>query len=194
MALASGPAAVLVLLVSSGRRSRRGLSEEDHRVWAGFTRSVARLPGAAKQPEIESVPKPQIARTGENPRAASVRVKEAPPLASLMRNERQRLARGRQTIDNRIDLHGKTLTEAHGALLRFLRRAQADGARFILVITGKGERLAGEESARDTLRRQVPLWLERPEFSSVVVGFAEADARHGGAGALYVRLRRLGTT
>jgi DNA-nicking Smr family endonuclease len=149
------------------------------------------LPGATKQPEIESVSKPRIARTSENLRAASVRVKEAPPLALLMRNERQRLARGRQTIDNRIDLHGKTLTEAHGALLRFLRRAQADGARFILVITGKGERLQSEASAHGTLRRQVPLWLERPEFSNLVGGFSEADARHGGAGALYVRLRRL---
>ena len=178
-------------MVSSGRRSRRGLSEEDHRVWAGFTRSVVRLPGATRHPETESLSKSQIARTGENPRAASVRVKEAPPLASLMRNERQRLARGRQTIDNRIDLHGKTLTEAHGALLRFLRRAQADGARFVLVITGKGERLVSEASVRGTLRRQVPLWLERPEFSSLVLGFAEADRRHGGAGALYVRLRRV---
>ena len=30
--------------------------------------------------------------------------------------------------------------EAHVALLRFLRKAQGDGAKFVLVITGKGSR------------------------------------------------------
>jgi DNA-nicking Smr family endonuclease len=40
------------------------------------------------------------------------------------------------------------------------------------------------------LRRQVPLWLEAPDFRGLVVGFDTAHAGHGGAGALYVRVRR----
>jgi DNA-nicking Smr family endonuclease len=40
------------------------------------------------------------------------------------------------------------------------------------------------------LRRQVPLWLELPEFRALVVGFDDAHAGHGGDGALYLRLRR----
>jgi DNA-nicking Smr family endonuclease len=40
------------------------------------------------------------------------------------------------------------------------------------------------------LKRQVPLWLSLPEFRLLVIGFEEAGIRHGGAGALYIRVRR----
>ena len=84
-----------------------------------------------------------------------------------------------------------TQTEAHVALLRFLRRAQSDGARIALVVTGKGRRTAADGGgASGVLRRQVPMWLALPEFRPFVVGFEEAHVSHGGQGALYLRLRR----
>jgi DNA-nicking Smr family endonuclease len=55
------------------------------------------------------------------------------------------------------------------------------------VITGKGG-IVG--SGRGALRREVPQWLALPEFRPLVIGFEEAAATHGGAGALYVRIRR----
>jgi len=108
----------------------------------------------------------------------------------LDRRVMQRLARGAEPIDARLDLHGRTQSEAQAALLRFLRKAQADGARFVLVITGKGARARDDWSERGVLRRQVPLWLELPEFRAYVVGFEQAHVGHGGEGALYVRVRR----
>ena len=72
--------------------------------------------------------------------------------------------------------------------VRFLRRAQSDGAKFVLVITGKGGRSGDPD--RGVLRRQVPLWLQLPELRDIVVGFEEAHVGHGGEGALYVRLRK----
>jgi DNA-nicking Smr family endonuclease len=36
----------------------------------------------------------------------------------------------------------------------------------------------------------VPQWLHAPEFRNLVVSFDAAHVGHGGAGALYVRLRR----
>lgn len=113
----------------------------------------------------------------------------APPLAPLGRRERSQLSRGRKEIDARIDLHGMTQTRAHHALSAFLHRASHDGLSFVLVITGKG-RTVGPEAERGILRRQVPLWLGLPEFRSLVVGYEEASIGHGGAGALYVRIRR----
>lgn len=59
---------------------------------------------------------------------------------------------------------------------------------FVLIITGKGT--SGENSERGVLRRQVPEWLSLPEFRGLVVGFEQAHIGHGGAGALYVRVRR----
>jgi DNA-nicking Smr family endonuclease len=95
------------------------------------------------------------------------------------------VARGKQAIDARLDLHGLTQSEAHAALLRFLRNAHRRDARLVLVITGKGR--GGEPGV---LRRQVPQWLGLPEFRSLVLGFEDAHVTHGGEGALYVRLRR----
>jgi DNA-nicking Smr family endonuclease len=102
---------------------------------------------------------------------------------------KQRVARGKQAIDARLDLHGLTQAEAHAALLRFLRAAHARDARLVLVITGKGKQGDGE---RGVLRRQVPQWLGLPEFRTLVVGFEDAHIAHGGEGALYVRVRRGG--
>ena len=104
------------------------------------------------------------------------------------------VARGKQAIDARLDLHGLTQSEAHSALLRFLRSASARDARLVLVITGKGSKELGVhgegDRERGVLRRRVPQWLGLPEFRSFVVGFEDAHVAHGGAGALYVRLRR----
>jgi DNA-nicking Smr family endonuclease len=105
---------------------------------------------------------------------------------------RARVARGREGIDGRLDLHGLTQSEAHAALVHFLRNGSARGARLVLVITGKGsgDRDTPGEGGRGVLRRQVPHWLGLPELRSLVIGFEPAHATHGGEGALYVRLRR----
>src|SRR5260370_1106759 len=107
-----------------------------------------------------------------NPRETPV-----PPLTNLDRRLRQRLARGRAGLDARIDLHGLTQADAHDALMRFLRVARAEGARIVLVITGKGMRASDPD--RGVLRRQVPLWLKSPKLRETVLGFEPAGPVHG---------------
>jgi len=182
---------------------RRHLSDEEEALWTGFTRSITPLrpvksakpsakPGAKSSatPSAAGAPSPSPAR----PRAVAPREAPpaAPPLAPLGRRLKQRVARGREPIDARIDLHGMTQHEAHAALLRFLHRAQANGAKTALVVTGKGKSAAHRDAAheRGVLKRQVPLWLALPEFRPLIVGFDDAHVGHGGEGALYVRLRR----
>lgn len=179
---------------------RRDLSAEEHALWDGFVRSITPLRAAkftpSTKPSPRPSPKPAVARP--MPRIAAFH--EAPaarplPLAPFDRRLKQRVARGRDAIDARIDLHGMTQSQAHGALVRFLRRAQADGHRIVLIVTGKGSRSSAahalhEGSGRGVLRRQVPLWLALPEFRALIVGFEEAHVSHGGEGAIYVRLRR----
>jgi DNA-nicking Smr family endonuclease len=186
------------------RRHRRRLSEDEHKLWSGVTRSIAPLKRKPSGPHHletiptpgERVPPPHPARRRAEPTpvrhpaaksATKPASKPAPPVVGLDRRQKQRLARGTESIDGRIDLHGKTQSEAHAALLGFLRRAQAAGARYVLVITGKGGASAGE---RGILKRQVPMWLRLPEFRLHVLAVEDAHAAHGGEGALYVRVRR----
>jgi DNA-nicking Smr family endonuclease len=185
--------------MSSDNSPRRRLSEEERTLWGRITRSVMplrRRPLLAESGETvaastkaKAVPSARTLHATRSATTVSKPVpKPTPSLEPLGRRQKQRLARGTLDIDARIDLHGKTQSQAHAALLRFLQRAQHDGARFVLVITGKGAR--APEGERGVLKRQVPLWLRLPEFRGYVVGFEAADIGHGGEGALYVRLRR----
>ena len=90
-----------------------------------------------------------------------------------------------------LDLHGMTQALAHGALQRFVRRLHAEGAQLAVVITGKG-RVSRPDAfgGAGVLRRHVPDWLRAPDLRAMVIGFEEAAAPHGGAGALFVRIRR----
>ena len=118
----------------------------------------------------------------------------APPsLARFDDRTRRRLVRGTMAIDERLDLHGLTQDAAHSALRHFLVTARARGARLVLIITGKGRGGPGADLwDRGVLRRSVPHWLADPSLRDIVIGFEEAHLAHGGAGAIYVRLRRLG--
>lgn len=195
---------------SEGRRHRRRLSEDEQRLWGGITRSVvplkrkhstataamhrgetattkknARATPQATRRRVDAPAHPAPAKPGAKPPAKSM-----PSLGGLERRQKQRLARGTEPIDGRIDLHGRTQSEAHTALLGFLRHAQARGARFVLVITGKGG-FQGAASERGVLKRQVPLWLRQAEFRPFVLAAEDAHRAHGGEGALYIRIRRL---
>jgi len=178
---------------------RRSLSDDERVLWRTVTQSIAPLRGRKAEPEAE---KPALARSPDEakrnpgrplPHSDSLHAGHTPQpaprppsLAPIDRRMKQKLARGKTEFGGRIDLHGMTQAEAHDALQRFLRRAQAEGAKFVLVITGKG----GPGGDRGVLRRQVPLWLALPELRPCVLGFDIAHVGHGGEGALYVRLRK----
>jgi DNA-nicking Smr family endonuclease len=190
------------------RRHRRRLTEDEHRLWSGITRSIVPLKRKPPGPHHhETVPatagREPVRRRAEPPPgrqpaskpviipAAKPTAKPSLPVVRLDRRQKQRLARGAEPIDGRIDLHGRTQSEAYAALLGFLRRAQAEGARFVLVITGKGAAFGrGASGEPGILKRQVPMWLRLPEFRPHVLAVEDAHRAHGGEGALYVRLRR----
>jgi DNA-nicking Smr family endonuclease len=173
----------------------RRLSDEEIALWREVARTVSRRRGASLPPPAKPMSPKAAADPPPLSRAPVQKpVKRAPaPLAPIERRLRRELQRGRAIVDDALDLHGLNQAEAHQALRGFLRHAQARGARLVIVVTGKGDPLgeigphAGE---RGVLRRLAPHWLREADMRPVVLGFEEAGRAHGGAGALYVRLRR----
>jgi len=178
----------------------RRLSEEEIALWIEVAKSVKRRRGATLPTLVAPRVAPQPApAAGPEPAALSTRPSQRkpsapPPLAPLERRLKRDLARGRAVVDGVLDLHGLSQAEAHHALRGFLVQAQTQNFRLTIVITGKGGRGSADDAdwfyETGVLRRLVPHWLREPDLRSVVLGFEEAGPGHGGAGALYVRLRR----
>ncbi len=152
---------------------------EREALWAGEPGATTRAEPAKPEPRPKH-PHPVAARP-----ALPTRGREGPaPPADVDINLHRRLARGRESLAARIDLHGLTQDAARAALTGFVRRAVDDGWRAVLVITGKGV------SGDGVLRRRVPEWLAEAPLREHIAGVSEAHRRHGGDGALYVALKR----
>jgi DNA-nicking Smr family endonuclease len=114
---------------------------------------------------------------------AEAPARKTPPakvLSGLDGNTARRLKRGEIAPDAKIDLHGLTEADAHRALTAFVLSAHRRGDRLVLVVTGKS----------GVLRIMVPRWLEEAPLARVIADKRGAHVRHGGAGALYVYLRK----
>ncbi len=170
---------------------RRQPSPEELALWRRAMAGTTPLGGQAAPPMREQ-PLPEAA---PGPTALTRRARAvARPYARALDPQRPidldrrtwlRLKRGQVVVEQTLDLHGQTQDEAHRRLRLFLADAQARGGRCVLVVTGKGLETGG------TLRHMVPRWLNEEPNRARVVAFCPAQARHGGAGALYVLLRRL---
>jgi DNA-nicking Smr family endonuclease len=133
-------------------------------------------------------------KTIENtrPKLAAAKAKKTPAKGKpggtgIDGNTGKRMRSGDLEPAARLDLHGFTQEAAHKALLSFLRGSHRRGARLTLVITGKGN--PGKEGG-GVLKQMVPRWLHQPEFSALIAAIEPAHIRHGGAGALYIYLRK----
>jgi DNA-nicking Smr family endonuclease len=180
---------------SRGDRRSRFLAPDEIELWTKVTADVRPSPGRSRRraPEAASATSEKPAEPPRRKAAPKAETKppapqQTPAPADLDHRTRTKLRRGRIEVEAKLDLHGLRQAEAQSALIGFLRRAQAGGARMAIVVTGKGSR--NEEGG--VLRRLVPLWLQGPSMRDLVVGFGEAARHHGGEGALYVQIRRAG--
>jgi DNA-nicking Smr family endonuclease len=180
-----------------GKRGQGGESDEE--IWARVAKTAAPLKkdhGAKAAPAKATKPPPPAPREAPQPAPKPPAKREPTPSeAALDRQTARKLETGRLAVEARLDLHGMRQRDAHAALRKFLKWAQAKNYRHVLVITGKGaaadeRRSFYEDEERGVLRQAVPHWLAQPDLASVVVSYSAAPRRLGGEGALYVRLRR----
>jgi len=95
--------------------------------------------------------------------------------------------------DLTLDLHGASLDAAHVRLDHGLTQALAQGARVVLLITGRlrpSDDHAGRGSRRGVIRAKFLDWLMAGPHASRIAAIRPAHPRHGGAGAVYIVLRK----
>ncbi len=103
----------------------------------------------------------------------------------------RRLSRGLVSPDRSIDLHGHGLNSAYSFLDQALERAIVAGDRLVLLVTGKPPPRESERPhARGAIRAAIGDWLAASRHGDRIAAVRGAHPRHGGAGALYIVLRR----
>ncbi len=185
----------------------RRLSPEERALWQALVRTVRPLRRAAPRPAVAPAAPPPSAMEEAlaapparvRGRVSASRAAEPPapprpaPVPVLDSSWEKKIRAGRLMPDMAVDLHGLTLAAAHLRLDRLLADAVRQGARILLVVTGKpraARPLPGEAGGRGAIRAEIGDWLARSPHASRIASVRGAHPRHGGAGALYIILRR----
>jgi DNA-nicking Smr family endonuclease len=99
----------------------------------------------------------------------------------------KKLRCGELSYQEYIDLHGYNRQQAHDVVTRFIHRSFTRGHRCVLIVSGRG---LNSREKQPILKQSLVTWLTRAPLKRLVLAFASARPYDGGAGALYVILRR----
>ena len=98
-----------------------------------------------------------------------------------------KLRRGDFSVQAHLDLHGLIADDARAELERFLTESRKRGHRCVLVIHGRG---LHSKDQSPVLKSRIGALLSRGKLSRIVLGYSTARPADGGAGAVYVLLRK----
>lgn len=91
---------------------------------------------------------------------------------------------GKYPLDASLNLLRQPVETCRQSLFAFMMEARKQGLRNLLIIHGKGRE---DESHANIVRSYLARWLQ--QFDDVQI-YCESQQQHGGAGALYVGLRK----
>lgn len=167
----------------------RRLSAEEEALWRKVVETVRPLHAAPMPPAPPPrTTAPKLPKSRQNPPEAGPRRTAAG--TTLDASWDRRLARGQVAPDLVVDLHGHNLATAYDLLDRKLDQAIVAGLRLVLLVTGRPPRDDRRPIARGAIRAAVGDWLAASRHAGRIAAVRAAHPRHGGAGALYIVLRR----
>lgn len=190
------------------RHAGRRLSDEEAALWARVAQTVAPMKGKPRPRDEQArgadaarttlapclQPPPPPLRGDPPPRSGGDQKVLRRPLDrhTLDAGWDRRLAKGLVAPDFTLDLHGATLDAAYARLDHGLALALAQGARLVLLVTGRPRAgdAAGRGERRGVIRAKFLDWLAGGSHASKIAAVRPAHPRHGGAGAVYIVLRR----
>ena len=169
----------------------RHLDAEERALWRKVIETVRPLrPVAVETDAPTSAPAAPPPPPAARPAPAPASKPRPGPGTTLDSTWDRRLARGLVAPDSAVDLHGQNLAGAYDLLDRRLEQAIASEARLLLLITGKPPSDERRPVARGAIRAAVGDWLAASRHAGDIAAVRNAHPRHGGAGALYIILRR----
>ena len=203
---------------AGGMRRRRGLSDDELRLWVGVARQAKPMKGRdlPDLPPVEAAPAAVATKPIARPASAkNVRlpapkpVALAPPKPSLMpayqappiKAKAARALPGifpiekpvkRKLAKGRVEIDDRI--DLHDKTQIVAHYAllgflrQAQASHMRHVLVITGR--GASFGSRGVIKRSLPHWFDTPEFRALVAGFEPADRSHGGDGAFYIRIRR----
>lgn len=96
----------------------------------------------------------------------------------------RRLRQGKNQIDARLDLHRMTIDKAREVVFSFINDCVKYDLRTVIIMPGKGDRNSDDPAL---LKSHLIHWL--PQLADVLA-YHTAQPKDGGAGAMYVLLRK----
>ena len=181
----------------------RRLAPEEKALWGKVMATVKPLvaarvvaepvPQQIAKPKV-AAPKPVVRKKAEQPKLVAAPIK--PPVQNTLDSTwDRRIHKGAIVPDISVDLHETNLSGAYARLDNTLEQAIHQKLRVVLLVTGKPrehDRASGPsgKGGRGAIAAVVRDWLASSRHSSSISAVRNAHPRHGGAGALYIVLKR----
>jgi DNA-nicking Smr family endonuclease len=183
------------------------LNDDDISIWKKVTETVTPIPGklSSNRPDPSedgpAISKNKTVKSHKTGKSAplsgqagrSVAPSRKPALrpadldkvgyGGISRSDARSIKLGQAGYTRKIDLHGYRREQAKTMLFEFLRSSSDGGHRHVLVITGKGT------AGKGVIKASLPVWVNEPPLSDLVIAYCRAQPRDGGDGAWYINLR-----
>ncbi len=189
---------------SEGRKEASSSSESDSELFASAMAEVVPIPDRTQdlppEPRLPARPTPEEIEEAEVMRELRELVDGERHISIFETDEAveglaegmdpgllRKLKRGEFSVQDHLDLHGLSREQARPVVVRFLVEAIAQGKRCVLIIHGRGH---GSKDKIPVLKLALRNWLVRSGIRKVILAFSTARLCDGGAGAVYVLLRR----
>ena len=168
----------------------RKINKEELELWKKVTEHDEVIGQYTNTVEENIIPqKPPLTTKINNDNSKAKEIKRSFYKQDYQINKRMKLKLERGLIrpEIKLDLHGKTLSEAKKSLSHFIKASIDNNIRCILVITGKKKTLNG---SKGLIRENLPLWLKENELFNYILFHCYATKKDGDDGARYILLRK----
>lgn len=178
----------------------RRLAPEEKALWGKVMATVKPLvvarvvvqsaPLQVEKPKV-AAPQAVVRKKSEQPKALVVAPVKPPAQNTLDSAWDRRIHKGAIVPDISVDLHETNLSGAYARLDNTLEQAIHQKLRVVLLVTGKPrehDRASGQ--GRGAIAAVMRDWLASSRHASSISAVRNAHPRHGGAGALYIVLKR----